>query len=175
MIESSKEKVIEMKKTDSEKIVTKAWNLVKVEEEVIPTCEHCNTPIKYCCFIESINGDQLIVGTSCCENFLTRKQVTKAKSKVKEIKFLVDQLERGMVDYNQVWTFRNSISELCEATEEVTPFTVAKCSVKRFKHLTVEEILPYAEKWVPVHKDKCINDHKVAKEAIKRIREKRGF
>lgn len=61
------------------------WKLLKVEKETEPKCWHCQTNIKWACWIESSDGEVICVGRSCCENFLSRKDLKMVKTRCETI------------------------------------------------------------------------------------------
>ena len=62
------------------------WKLLKVETETEPKCWHCQTNIKYACWIENTeSGETICVGRECCANYLNRKQSKVVADKCKTL------------------------------------------------------------------------------------------
>jgi len=65
----------------------KIWTLKSVEKETIPCCQDCGTKIKWVCWIENENtGEILAVGSTCCDNFLSRTDCKQAEIKIDILK-----------------------------------------------------------------------------------------
>ena len=78
------------------------WKLLKVEKETESKCWHCQTNIKYACWIESSDGEIICVGRDCCGNFLSRK----------------DQklVERGCKTLFKYHKIKKAYDTMCEST-----------------------------------------------------------